>query len=504
MRSSESVEVVYQESFDKTVDFYNRNHQIFKSFEQSYGVNIWWLIHFRVYFSLRNAKLHSTIENQERQVSSPAVNRNIMKIAAVFSSVSMTLKELVLMFLSYRKPRVPNGVLVLTEPFRSDEGIFGQLENDFNSIGNREILNPKKETPTLGKFRSQTLSVDHLVVARLVDFGSVCQLLKLNRALKSLYAELVSRNQASNDFDAILLQFKQSRFSLLVYYLRYLAFEKVFRESDVSAIVMQDENSPQQKVIQNAARKHGVSVFAYQHGNIHRWNPAYNYSSYFEKPTLPDTTFVWGEHSREMLTSWGGYSPDSIVVTGRIKPHREIRIKNPILNSGKKIILYASQPLPDIQLRAQYLNDVLLAANGFISEYQLVIRPHPAETNDDYFLSAAKTVGYSNLIVDRQTDLTTHMEICDVLITAFSTVGTEFIPQYKPLLVLDYPKEDLMDWVAKGVGIQITDRSDLEKALSTRMNIQKTKYDEFVQRHFFQLDDQAANRIKDYVHSQTV
>lgn len=490
MKSSENIEEVYRESFEKTVDFYDRNFETFRLFEQKFGVNIWWLVHFRVYFSLRDSKLGKA----------GSANSKNQKTAS--SSVVKTLKELSLMFLTYRKPNIPKGALVLTEPFRTDEGIFGQLENDFNCIANREVLNPKKVTPSFEKFRSQKLSVDHLMVNCLLAFGSVGKILKFNKALKTLYAELGISNKSSHDYEAILLQLKQSRFSLLIYYLRYLAFEKVFSESDVSAILMQDENSPQQKVIQYAARKHGVRVFAYQHGNIHRWNPAYNYSSYRKKPTLPNATFVWGEQSKQMLTSWGGYSEESVVVTGRIKPLKENRTKNPILNQNKKIILYASQPLPDAQLRSQYLNDVILAVKEFENEYQLVVRPHPAETDDDYFLSAAKSLGYSDLILDRQTDLTTHMETCDVLITAFSTVGTEFIPFYKPLLVLDYPKEDLMGWVAQGVGVQILGVSDMIDVLNSGADVQKLKYDEFVKRHFFQLDGKAAERIKGHINSQ--
>ena len=93
--------------------------------------------------------------------------------------------------------------------------------------------------------------------------------------------------------------------------------------------------------------------------------------------------------------------------------------------------------------------------------FQLIVRPHPNEKEDKYFEEIATSVGLKNLIIERGIEIEEHFRIADVLITAYSTVGAEFVEYFKPIIVLDYLKEDLVGYVKEGVGIPVTNKSEL-------------------------------------------
>jgi len=85
-----------------------------------------------------------------------------------------------------------------------------------------------------------------------------------------------------------------------------------------------------------------------------------------------------------------------------------------------------------------------------------------------------------------------------VLITCFSTVGTETVYFNKPLVILDHLKQDIMGYAAEGVAFHATDAVSLTKILSGITNetlkIDREKYDSFIQNYAYRIDGKVAER----------
>lgn len=500
VNAAESNEALYKKAFGDVIAFYNKHSELFKGIEHQFGVNIWFLQHFRIYFTYRE----SLANRKESHINRSKFN--VVRLGLVFKKLILSsvkiITECLYMVATHKSVKPMEGMVILTEPFISDEQVFGRLESDFATLGNRELFNPKKPLPGYSKFKKNHPSVNQLIVTYLFGGSLIRDLLLFRSELVKLEKELKSRSVDVPEEKTISRLILENRFSLFIYFIRYRAFDAFFKQSNVTGLLMRDENSPQQKVIQYAARKHNVKVFAYQHGNIYRWNPAYMYSEYDVKPPLPDVTFVWGRYSADMLIQKGGYTEGKVHVSGRVEVGKEKRFKDASLIGKKPIIVYASQPQHDAVMRRKHLIDVLAVAEDVSQDYQLVLRPHPSETDDQYFLQAAKEVGCQNLIIDRNSDLKTHMEECSMLITAFSTVGTEFIPYYKPLLVLDYLGQDLMSWVKQDVGVSIANRKELFAAVNGQPQVSKNAYNQFVENHFYRIDGKAAERMENVINKR--
>jgi hypothetical protein len=90
-----------------------------------------------------------------------------------------------------------------------------------------------------------------------------------------------------------------------------------------------------------------------------------------------------------------------------------------------------------------------------------------------------------------------------VLITCFSTVGTETIYFYKPLIILDHLKQDILGYIAEGVAFQATDSDSLAAILSGifrgALRVDRVKYDSFIQKYAYRIDGKVAQRCIDAI-----
>ena len=59
--------------------------------------------------------------------------------------------------------------------------------------------------------------------------------------------------------------------------------------------------------------------------------------------------------------------------------------------------------------------------------------------------------------------------------------------------------EDLMGWIADGVGIRAKNEEDIAQVIGAEPNISREKYEAFIQHHFFTLDGKATSRIFDSI-----
>jgi CDP-glycerol glycerophosphotransferase (TagB/SpsB family) len=129
----------------------------------------------------------------------------------------------------------------------------------------------------------------------------------------------------------------------------------------------------------------------------------------------------------------------------------------------------------------------------------LIVKLHHREFADsDYYNAIAKEVGCTNYVLDTKSDLYQLIARSDVLITCFSTVGTETVYFYKPLVILDHLKQDIQGYAAEGVAFQATDSDNLTSILSGifdgTLKVNRAKYDSFIQKYAFRIDGKVAER----------
>jgi hypothetical protein len=300
----------------------------------------------------------------------------------------------------------------------------------------------------------------------------------------------------------ILELFQALHSSSRFYLFRYFAARKYFAGSGLKAVIAADENSPLTKSVLDAAKFCGIKVIGLQHGTMHDLHPAYLYTANDSKNrVMPDLTLTWGNYWEEFLLEKGNYPAGSVVSVGQIRTDII-----PVLTkaeSRKEInpvqqVVFASQPQRDPELRFQAAYDVFYAARS-LPNTQLIVKLHPREFGDTaYYADIAEKAGCKNYTIDKTSDLYQLIASCDVLITCFSTVGTETVYFHKPLVILDHLSQDIMGYAAEGVAFQATNAESLTKILSGifkgTMQIDRKKYASFIQKYALQIDGKVAER----------
>lgn len=475
--------------------FYNRNSKLFLEFEKEFGLNPWFLSHFRAYFSVKNI-INDTPPNPYK--SGPKI-LNLIKYFYFFLMSSIKVKS---------SKSLTSKTCVLSSAHFDDRKHLGYLKD--NSFVLYRIEIPSFNTFKFRKINHQLKrgaysNSNAILLSSIFSLRSLRRVYRFKKALNLLFQELEIAQEYDKHFLKEIVKVKSS---LTLSYLEFLSFRKFFKREKFKSLVLYDENSPNKQVIWKAARKEGVQIFALQHGAIHDLNPAYNYSYYNEKPEFCNYTFIWGEHYKKRLVDYG-YSIDSLNVVGAInndildideisKLSEEWRKKyNP---SNKKVICYCSQPQKDKVLRKEQLLDVLNSVT-LNDNHLLLIRPHPAE-DESYFYDEIQNIqqNQSNIIMDKVSPLELHLQVSSALITSFSTVGIEYAKYYKPIIVLDYLEEDLLNYVKSGVGVATRNGDELKKLFeSDVIEVNRDKYDSFMSDYYKKTKGNVTEEILNFI-----
>ena len=290
---------------------------------------------------------------------------------------------------------------------------------------------------------------------------------------------------------------------------RYFAARRFFASSGIKAVIAGDENSPLTKSLLDAARFCGIKTIGMQHGTMHDLHPAYLFTpNDCRNKVMPDLTLTWGKYWEQFLIEKGKYPKDAVISVGQIRTDIIpvlMRAENKKQANPTERILFASQPQRDPELRYQAAFDVFTAAKK-LPNTQLIVKLHPREFADSGYYSAIATeAGCKNYTIDKSSDLYQLMAACDVLITCFSTVGTETVYFYKPLIILDHLKQDILGYAAEGVAFQATDAASLATILSLifrgTLRVDRLKYNSFILKYAFQIDGQVAKRCVEAITS---
>lgn len=300
------------------------------------------------------------------------------------------------------------------------------------------------------------------------------------------------------------------------YYLsKYLAYKKFFSRNTFSTITSVDENSPAIRSILDAARINGMRTIGIQHGNIHDLHPAYLYTVNDRKRNAyPEHNLVWGGFWKEFLVEKGNYLEKQVAISGQIRTDIiptllnrpfEKKVVVPEMKNHDKLIVFASQPQRDPSLRRRAASDVIEAVKDVPGGF-LLIKLHPNERYDkDYYSGIANGHGLDpeRYRITLDLDLYLLISVCDMLITCFSTVGTETVYFNRPLIILDHLKQDIQNYHKEGVALQAGNKDELQKhiqgILEGNIKIDEIAFKKYVTRYAHAIDGKASERVLDFI-----
>ena len=369
----------------------------------------------------------------------------------------------------------------------------------------KHIINHNKRARILGEY----------VISRaLLSARILRKVLKSRSDLQQKYTLIKQHIKDDPGQLQILNEFIKLHTTTSFYLLKFYAYLRFFKGKVCRSIMTVDENSANYKIILDAAKQHGIYTIGYQHGNISRFSPNYMYSKadISQKP-MPDLTITWGSKWVELLQNSGNYRRDSLEIAGQIrtdviKPLEQNNSldRRTIVNEIKEnhIVLFATQPQKDESLRYRAAEDAVIACENLDSVH-LVFKLHPRELDPEFYISIAEKQQFDKYSILRDKELYLLLKVSDVVITCFSTVGTEALYFHKPLIVLDHLKEDILGYCKDGVAFQATNAAELQKHLTSTLNkkisTDQKIVDEYLQRSTYKIDGMAADRVWQFVQS---
>ncbi len=398
--------------------------------------------------------------------------------------------------------------------------LFEKAGDDFVILDEIEIIKPGSKSEGLFKgynfFKKRKRKYffnEYILLEELFSKNSLKKRKDDNENLNKIYQ--LFKKQITKPVDQLILDNLISLHgSSLFYLLKYRAYQRFFSKHYFQTVTTIDENSPRIKSILDAAKSREIKTIGIQHGTIHKLHPAYMFTPQDKKrKVVPDFTFVWGKYWKNFLLDKGNYPENSIKIAGQIRTdiipkliaNQELIKKFVNYPAGKKIILFASQPQrdPDLRWRAAY--DVFVSAKE-IGGAHLVIKLHPAEKYDySYYHQIAREAGYKEYTIIYKTELYALIASADVVVTCFSTVGAEATYFFKPLVILDHLLQDIQQYYKEGIAFQAKNSDELifitKRLLSGEIRLDKNAYEKYIHRFAYKIDGKVAERILGFINN---
>ncbi|MFD1551998.1 hypothetical protein DNU06_01140 [Putridiphycobacter roseus] len=506
-------------AFKDISSFYNQFDHLFLNLQEESGINIWFLEYFRLFQNYKNYKLKLahiaqflkdhpsgeilTTDTFLTHYFPAAKYHPAKKNTAKKRSLLKEFKTIFRNAIKYPTKKSHSKNILISSPQDFIHGFdkrFGALNNNSEILINRELF-INHQVPSEISPRVIAHS-DRLFFNSLFKFKLWNGLWVFKKSITNIKNTIGSAT-LTTDQQLLHHLFWQNQANFSLGFIRFQAFNNFFKKLKSKNILLSNENSPQQKVIQYAAKQNQHMVYAFQHGLIDEIHSAYMYGAYHNKPMLPDITFTWGLYFTELLINKGGYDKKQCLTVGKITPLKPPHFLNSKIDKKKEVIVYATQPQPD---KTQMSIEIAAVLETFKQlsghNYQLVLRPHPLEKSDTYFDQIAAQVNFHDFLIDRTSTLNAHFEIASALITSFSTVGLEFIPYYKPLLILNFTKNDRAGYIAEGVGINLENKTDLLAYFSAKSHpvIDKNKYNSYLKKYLLNTGEATIDRIEKALH----
>lgn len=247
-------------------------------------------------------------------------------------------------------------------------------------------------------------------------------------------------------------------------------FEIFFSNHKPKVIIQAYEVGPFAKVIEIAAKKFGIKTIGIQHGMLNEPGHDYTHKEIFSSKSplgtpIPDSTFVFGEYYKKILTKDGNYPSDKVTVTGNLNwfyldKFLKIFDRGDLLKKyqfvNKKIVLiplsfriaYAKKNLSD-----RVLLNKIYSTMGKNKDLIFLIRPHPGDefnqkTLDALYPNSNFKCSNASLVED--------LILCDIVIITYSTIGLEAALFKKPVIFVNLNKKNKLQFYSK-IPLQMVD-----------------------------------------------
>ncbi len=393
--------------------------------------------------------------------------------------------------------------------------LFSKIDNQFLIID--DVSFPEKKTGYKFTFETYQFSKKHnRIYGESIIFSSLLNKKYFYETNKiyAFFREKLNNVETSlfSDTEKLIYQvFKKNTITAKLFIFKYVSYKYFFQKQNFSTISTIDENSPLKRCVLDAAKFNNITTIGIQHGAIHYLHPAYRYTKNDQaKRVATDYTLIWGEKWKQILQTTCNYNNSSLVITGQIRTDiipkllsSSIPVKELKGLEHKSIILFASQPQRDRTLRYKTAKDIFNSVKN-LNNTHLLIKLHPGEFNDlNYYHQIAKETGTTNYSVIYWIDLYLVLSKSSVVITSFSTVGAETVYFKKPLIIVDYLKQDLQNYYKEGVAFQATSQPEIEKLIielmDNRITIDNNAYNNFIKRNAYAIDGNVCNRVIGFI-----
>jgi len=130
---------------------------------------------------------------------------------------------------------------------------------------------------------------------------------------------------------------------------------------------------------------------------------------------------------------------------------------------NKKIILFAPQPIPE---NIVHFKSIISALSGE-KDFFLIVKLHPGEKSSGEEYYSALSDKDVNIKIGKTYDLWDLLNICDLLITSYSTVAEQAMILKKPIITLNFTDEsDWLDYSKEGASVGVHKSEELKEAIS--------------------------------------
>jgi glycosyltransferase involved in cell wall biosynthesis len=214
-----------------------------------------------------------------------------------------------------------------------------------------------------------------------------------------------------------------------------------------------------------ACRAAGVPTVAVQHGILYRNYYSYAHDADEAACPRPDRTAVFGEEARRLLVEMGRYPEEALVITGspRLDQLEELsrgwdaaaRRASLGVGAGDRLVVVASR-FRGIRRTHQSIGSALPALVRAVDALgaRCLVKPHPAESGEDYARVLRETGAQRTRLLPGSTDLLPLLHAADALVTVESLSAVEALVLDKPVLVLNAPT-NLRAMVDAGVALGV-------------------------------------------------
>lgn len=291
---------------------------------------------------------------------------------------------------------------------------------------------------------------------------------------------------------------------------------KLIDDYRIDATICSDENGNSRFLV-FASKMQNVPSIALQHGLI---TPLLNVSYFYSRNDVhgykkslncqfPDRTAVYGIRPKNMLMKIGKYAASQIVVTGQPRTdvffenkgkYSKARICGKLgINPGKKLIVFASQPLDELSESKITLTAVIESVRN-LKDAKLVVKLHPGD-NEQYYKRIIDDLRYDAVAI-KDIDLYELLYCSELVISIQSTVILEALMLDKPVIKINLIENyNLFGGVVPQGIIEVFKEEGLpkviDKILSDKAYMEKIKKKrkKMISEYFYKIDGNSTKRF---------